>query len=123
MTDYEAWENNPKYQDFWRRLIDILKEKRWDHRIKEICEDKPSQWEDGLIEPVECCIESGKYGPLAKWEVEWVEVDPILKEYIGRLLPIKKTDYTEYLCEKLTAVGIKFSIVNHNIRINTALEW
>jgi len=47
--DYETWENDPKYQNFWRRLIDIFTERRWDHRIKEIGEDEPCQWGDGLL--------------------------------------------------------------------------
>ena len=112
---FKEWENDLKCQDFWRRFLDIIKEKDLYYRIKEIWDDEITQW-DGLIEPVECCIE-GWSEPVAKWDVDWIEVDPITEEKVGNGLPNDWVDYTEYLCEKLAAEGIEFSIVNHYIRI------
>jgi len=124
--DMEMWKKDLPYQNFWRWLIVIIQEKPWcNHRFKVISDDEASPW-DWIFEPMfvsdpfNSCIESGRYGgPVAKWEVEWVEIDPITEKKTDSHLPAEWIDCTEQICERLTLEGFEFSIINHFIRITT----
>ena len=51
-----------------------------------------------------------EYGE-TKW-IEWMELDPIRRDYVGRLIKDKKTDFTEWLRAALTSQSIPFEEVD-----------
>ncbi len=117
--DYEMWKKDLKLQNFWRKLLDVITEKERYYRVKLFEDNETTRWEDWLIEPIECCIESG-FGPIGKWEVEWIEIDPIFEIKKGKGVPSEWVDDTQLICEKLAKENIEFEIINHFIRIQTA---
>lgn len=114
--NYETWKNDLNFQDFWQRLITVISDKEWRYRFKVIWDDEMSPW-DWLIEPVDSCIESGRYGPVAKWEVEWIEVDPTIEEKTEQI------DYSEQIRDKFTSEEFEFSIIGNIIRINIPIQF
>ncbi len=118
--DYEMWQKEISYQMFWERLLEIILEKRWFFRYKAVWDDDIDiqKWETRLFLPAECYIDTATYGPARKWEVDWLEIDPIIEtEDKSDII-----DDTEYICTKLKTEGIEFEITKQgHIRIYTSL--
>ncbi|MCG9963945.1 DUF6678 family protein [Shewanella cutis] len=49
--------------------------------------------------------------------IEWLEIDPFKREKIGRLLPEKTTDFSDYIQTQLHKYAIPFSIETQRFRI------
>jgi hypothetical protein len=88
-----------------------------DTRTKFRQEHTPSRWGWFLV-PVPGYVESSAYGPLPIREVEWVEIDPIKQQHIGRLVPPKFIDYTVELLQQLAVHGVSAQVIEGRIRIN-----
>jgi len=129
----KEWKKDSKYQDYWSRLIDIITEKNWRFRFKTIWrnDDKTLRWTCELCGPPEECVGpeiaenyiDANCGIAAHWEIEWIEIDPIIEEENDTNFPPEWVDDTEYLCEQLTSEGFEFSIIDHFIRIKTNDKW
>ena len=73
---------------------------------------------------VRCLRETGEYWdgewyyhlPTYKY-IEWLDIDPVVREIRGHLLEDKKTDYTQKLIDLLKGNHIPFSIEGTFIRI------
>ena len=118
--NYETWKKDAHSQELWRKIFLIIKENICTCRFKLIGYDGVSlglsQW-DYIFEPVECCIEySG--GPIAKWEVEWVEILTLFEVKLNKS-KIDIVDRTIHLCTRLEEEGVHYKIVDGNIRIST----
>ncbi|MVN79219.1 hypothetical protein GO988_23045 [Hymenobacter sp. HMF4947] len=76
----------------------------------------PSGWGWFLV-PVPGYVESSAYGPVPTREVEWVEIDPLVPQHIGRLVPPRLLDHTPELLHQLAEHGIPVQLVEGRIRI------
>ena len=117
IIDCEMFNREIKYQYFWHpTLAEIFMEKVRSYRIKTIGSDEISQW-GWLVIREDFYIESEWHEPVPMWEVEWIEIDPIIEEEVAPDLPTAWVNDTEYLCGKLRSKGADFSIVNKYIRV------
>lgn len=71
-------------------LIALVQEIECEARIKLKNHSEPENW-SWVIEPVAGYIESGG-GPWSFRDVEWIEINPVVIEHIGRLVAPKKTN-------------------------------
>jgi hypothetical protein len=49
--------------------------------------------------------------------IEWMEIDPIMKERRGQLMPDKETDFSEYIGSQLSGSNIPYSIESGKFRV------
>jgi hypothetical protein len=98
-------------------VIDALTTQfRLDTRAKFKQDDTPSKWGWFLV-PTAGYVESSAYGPVPSREVEWVEIDPIEQQHVGRLVPPLIIDHTPALLQQLAVHGIFAQVIEGRIRI------
>lgn len=44
--------------------------------------------------------------------IEWIEIDPIKREYMGQLVPDKETDFSKFIKNTLSQFNIPYSLEN-----------
>jgi len=69
----------------------------------------------GIVLPVKEYIELS--GPWSFRKVEWLEVNPIVMEYIGRLVKPKRHDYLNNITALLQSEKIPYSIIAGMVRV------
>jgi hypothetical protein len=84
-------------------------------RLKRKLDNVPESWGSGIGFPVRTYIEI--IGPWPFKEVEWVEIDPIVMEYIGRLVAPKRWNHLKQVIALLEAEHIDYDLVDGMIRI------
>ncbi|MBH8569845.1 hypothetical protein KB206_13210 [Microvirga sp. STS02] len=75
----------------------------------------PEAWGSGIGLPVRTYIEI--IGPWPFREVEWLEINPIVMEHIGRLVAPKQWNHLNTLVSLLQVENVEYSIVDGMIRI------
>jgi hypothetical protein len=81
----------------------------------------PEHWNDYAIIPVAGYIEIN--GPWPIRQVDWVEINPIVTEHIGRLVPPKQINSLMQIEDELRQAHIHYTVLNGIIRVpfpNTA---
>ena len=58
------------------------------------------------------------HGPLPFRKVEWLEINPIIVEYIGRLVKPKQHNYTENINSFLQSQDIAYTVLDEVVRIS-----
>ena len=85
-------------------------------RIKLKLDDAPEAWGYmGIYLPVSGSIEL--HGPRSFGEVEWLEINPVVIEHIGRLVAPRQWSHLEQIVSLLQSEGINYSIIDSMIRI------
>jgi hypothetical protein len=84
-------------------------------RLKLKRNDLPEAWGSGIGFPVRTYIEI--IGPWPFREVDWVEINPVVTEHIGRLVAPKRWNHPEQLITLLEAEHVSYSLVDGMIRI------
>ncbi|WP_460500061.1 DUF6678 family protein [Hymenobacter agri] len=84
-------------------------------RLKLKSTDLPESWNSGIGFPVRTYIEIN--GPWPFRQVDWVEINPIVMEHIGRLVAPKRWNHSEQLIALLEAAHGSYSLVDRMIRI------
>ncbi|MGI4734898.1 MAG: DUF6678 family protein [Janthinobacterium lividum] len=97
-------------------IDDLTSQFRLDTRAKFKQDETPSKW-GWFIVPTAGYVESSAYGPVPTREVEWVEIDPIEQQHIGRRVPPQIIDHTPALLQQLALHGILSQVVEGRIRI------
>ena len=131
--NHEIWENDLENKIFWEQIRAIIEEKQYAFRIKARFDVEISQWNSTWFEAVVSRIDftgnyvfvsidsyiddRDMYGPVAKWDIEWIEIDPIIESPIDPDLSTELVDDINQICKKLSSLRIKFSIINHFVRI------
>lgn len=69
----------------------------------------------GIVLPVKGYIELN--GPWPFREVEWLEINPLVVEHIGRLVAPKQWNHLEQIVSLLQSEGVSYSIVDDMVRI------
>ena len=54
--------------------------------------------------------------------IEWMDIDPIKRKYIGKLVEQKETDFSEWVRRALTSYSIPFTESDGLFRINGYLQ-
>ncbi|MGI4832236.1 MAG: DUF6678 family protein [Janthinobacterium lividum] len=96
-------------------LISLVQESKCAARLKPKEYSEPQQW-SWVIEPVPNYIESGG-GPWPSSEVEWLELNPIKTEHVGRLVAPKKINKTSWLKVELAKAIIPYTLSNGIFRV------
>lgn len=96
-------------------LADFSRQLNCQVRIKLKLDDVPELWAGGIGLPVKGYIELN--GPSTFREVEWLEINPIVLEHVGRLVKPKQHNYLENIIAHLKSEGISHSIKEGMIRI------
>lgn len=79
-----------------------------------------SDWTRGLITPTQTYLESSAFGPLPARLIEWLEFDPIVFTWRGRLVPDLREDKANALREALAERTILFEDCGEFVRIIVA---
>ncbi|WP_409070874.1 DUF6678 family protein [Hymenobacter sp. HSC-4F20] len=87
-------------------------------RLKTIHEPEPAGWCRWIIQPVPGYIESSTAGPCPAYEVEWVDINPIVTIHIGRLVKDKYVNYQAELEAQLTAARVAWQHIDGLLRIH-----
>ncbi|OON67425.1 DUF6678 family protein [Hymenobacter sp. CRA2] len=93
-----------------QRLAALLNGQGYALRLKTKNETEPVSWGQWLGVPVPGYIEIN--GPWPVREVEWVEVNPVVTTFQGRLIPPQVADHTADLTRQLKSASLSFSVTN-----------
>jgi hypothetical protein len=96
-------------------LADFLRQLHCRVRLKHKAHALPEAWAGGIGLPVRGYIEL--IGPWPFREVEWLEINPIVVEHIGRLVKPKQHNYLENITSFLQSQGIAYAVVDEAVRI------
>ena len=85
-------------------------------RVKLKHTDLPEAWGNmGVVLPVRGYIEV--IGPWPFREVEWLEINPIVMEHIGRLIKPKQHNYLNDIVTLLQLEGVPYSVIEGMLRV------
>jgi hypothetical protein len=84
-------------------------------RLKSNAEEIPEAWTRGIGLPVPRYIEL--HGPVPFREVEWLEINSIVVEHIGRLVKPKQHNYLENITSFLQSQDIAYAVTDEAVRI------
>jgi hypothetical protein len=84
-------------------------------RLKLKYNNLPEAWGSGIGFPVRTYIEI--IGPWPFRKVDWLEINPIVMEHVGRLVAPKRWNYSEQIVALLKAEHMSYSLVDGMIRI------
>ena len=99
------------------QIQEIIGRLQCEVRLKVKSEDVPSPWSKWISEPTNGYVETFSAGPWPKYEIEWIDINPIAIIHIGRLVKDKHIDKKAEVEESLIAAGIPFFFVMNNYRI------
>ena len=97
------------------RIAALSKKLYCQARLKRKLNDLPESWGNGIGLPVRTYIEI--IGPWPFREVDWLEINPIVMEHIGRLVAPKRWNHLEQIITLLEAEHVNYSLVDGMIRI------
>lgn len=98
-------------------FIHLLNKKRYTYRLKINNEPLTGEWSNWLIHPCDSYLEVECQGPYAINKIEWIDINPVIKKKIGRLMPEETEDLTNALLAFLENAGINYSIIDKIIRL------
>ncbi len=94
-------------------LADFVGKLKCQVRLKLKVDEAPEGWAKGIGLPATGYIEL--HGPLPFQEVEWLEINPVVIEHVGRLVKPKQHNYLEevgaFLLSKNVAYLVKEGVV------------
>jgi hypothetical protein len=95
----------------------IIQSTRCETRVKIKTESLPSAWANWFAVPVSGYVELATCGPISIKEVEWIEINPVIEVYQGRLVKNKMLDNTDFVLKSLKKENIRFEINFGLIRV------
>jgi hypothetical protein len=98
-----------------QELADFIGKLKCQVRLKLKADEIPEGWAAGIGLPVDGYIEL--HGPSPFREVEWLEINPAVTEYIGRLIKPKQHNYLEEISAFLQSRNVAYSINEGIVRI------
>ncbi|WP_369810683.1 DUF6678 family protein [Hymenobacter cheonanensis] len=99
-----------------RALVGVIQTNKCKVRMKVRGYSAPEGWNDWAIIPTAGYIEIN--GPWPIRQVDWVEINPIVTEHIGRLVPPKRIDSSMQIEEGLRQADISYIVLDGIIRIS-----
>lgn len=103
--------------DFWSKIVAILKDYPCKCRLRISRTDITTEWGSPIFEPSPSYVELMQFGPVAKRDIEWLEVDPVVMQHVGRLVPPKRKDFMNDLLQRFEDEGIKVILSDKYLRI------
>jgi hypothetical protein len=97
------------------RIVEIAKSLGLKCRTKDSFSTEPCEW-GFLIMPVASYFE-GHGGPVSEKDLEWIDIDPVVLTYRGKLVPDLKEDKKVYLLKALEDRNIQYEDKGEFIRV------
>jgi hypothetical protein len=97
-------------------LVAVTQTNKCKVRMKVKGYSAPERWNDCAIIPTPGYIEIN--GPWPIRQVDWVEINPIVTEYIGRLVPPKQINSLMQIEEGLRQAHIPYTILDGVIHVS-----
>ncbi|MBD2724551.1 DUF6678 family protein [Hymenobacter armeniacus] len=98
------------------KIAALLNQLKCQPRLKLKHDNTPEAWSNmGIGLPVRGYIELN--GPWPFREVEWLEINPIVMERVGRLVAPKQWSHLEQIASFLQLEGVEYKIIDGMVRI------
>jgi hypothetical protein len=75
------------------------------------------KWSSWLIQPSNSYVEVELQGPYALHQIEWIDIDPIEKRQVGKLVATAVIDHTEVVLQLLQDSAIHYITIDKLVRI------
>lgn len=82
-------------QEIIKLVVEKFSDLKCTFRLKTINKPLTNKWASWVIQPEKGYIESDQIGPVKISEVDWIEINPIERIYIGIRITDKSIDHTE----------------------------
>jgi hypothetical protein len=99
------------------KVIPNLKALKCRYRCKIRHESLTLDWSNWLIQPTESYVEVERQGPYALHQIEWIDIDPIEKRQVGKLVATALIDHTEVVLKLLQDSAIHCITIDKLVRI------
>lgn len=99
------------------KVIPNLKALNCRYRFKIKHESLTLDWSNWLIQPTENYLEVERQGPYALHQIEWIDIDPIEKRQVGKLVVTAVIDHTEVVLKLLQDSAIHCITIDKLVRI------
>jgi hypothetical protein len=96
-------------------LVNIIQANKCSVRLKVRGAPKPEGWNSRAGIPVPGYIEIN--GPWPIHQVDWVEINPVVMEYIGRLVPPKQVNSLIQIESELRQADLLYTVSDGIIRV------
>jgi hypothetical protein len=96
-------------------LVNIIQANKCEVRLKVKGSPEPEGWNSGVAIPVSGYIEIN--GPWPIHQVDWVEINPVVMEYIGRLVPPRKVNSLIKIESELSQANLLYTVSDNIIRV------
>lgn len=105
-----------------RNLVSVMNNTKWNKFGIEICSEskfEPFVRIKDLLsqEPSGFALMDWTFSEFNPARVEWVDIDPVKREYLGKLIPDKETDISGYIKKALIQSNTPYSIEGKYFRI------
>jgi hypothetical protein len=100
----------------WADLVTVISTFRPVERVKWSGDDEPSPWEDWIRVSSVSYLETGHMGPVPFREVEWVEIDPRLRNSNNRRVIADEEQWHNELRTALARADLVYSLIDEKLR-------
>lgn len=91
-------------------LIELLQSLSVRVRVKWCGDSTPSRWDKSVFSPVAGYLETGFLGPVQFADIEWIEIDALERQQLGRLIPEKVIDHSQAISDSLQELELPFVV-------------
>lgn len=102
----------PYYFNAIDLFLSAVKKKLCTYRLKIKNELLDAPWSTWLGHPSDTYIEAACQGPYSIKDIEWVEINPVEKKWMGKLVPVKEVDHSEEIIKLLETLAFPFMVTD-----------
>jgi len=101
----------------WNKALVELRKCQARFRLKLLTDSEVSPWDSIVPDSPENYIELPAVGPVLCLEVEWLDIDPIERRRVGRLVPDQLIDHTKSIERTVASLSLPYSKEESFLRI------
>ncbi|MEO6252016.1 MAG: DUF6678 family protein [Ferruginibacter sp.] len=105
-------DSKPYYFNAIDLFLYAVKKNPCTYRLKIKNESLDAAWSTWLGHPSDTYIEAACQGPYSINDIEWVEINPVEKKRIGKLVPDKEFDHSEEIIRLLYRLSFPYMITD-----------
>jgi len=98
----------PYYFNAVELFIHTIKKQPYTYRLKIKEQSLDAAWSNWLIDPGDNYIEAENQGPYSIDDIEWVEINPVEKRSMGKLIAEKEIDHSEEMIKLLDYLSFPY---------------
>ncbi len=110
-------DGRPYYVDSIDLFIYAIIKQPYTYRLKIKNESLDATWSNWLTQPSDNYIEAETQGPYSMNDIEWVEINPVEKRAVGRLVPEKEFDHSSAIIKLLEDLAFPFMLTDGIISV------